>query len=105
MTTIRTKSYMNIDEFYEQNILKQSESQEKLNSFKRYNNYPWAASKFQIDHDFSKKSVSSSKNLLMKKLRQQEVDRQSKINQKLFTGQSCAIKNYERTKLPLIKRH
>ena len=91
LSTIRTKSYMNIDEFYEKKILEKSilEASTETNTLpKRYKNYPWASSSIQIEHDFSKKSVLSPKFILMEKLRKKEAMRQHKASRNLYGGYS-----------------
>ncbi|OMJ67485.1 hypothetical protein SteCoe_35337 [Stentor coeruleus] len=91
LSTIRTSSYARVDNFFEKRILEKSSSDILTNkeiSKKRYNNYPWAASSIQIEHDFSKKSVNSPKYKHIIKLRNLEAQRQNNVSKNLFQGQS-----------------
>jgi hypothetical protein len=89
LNTIRTNSYINVDNEYEQMMIEKGEFQEEeTNKPKRHRNYPWSLSKIQLEHDCTRKSVYSPKYLHMKKLRKQEIDRQNNASKSLFSGLS-----------------
>jgi hypothetical protein len=90
LSTIRTASYMTIDQLYKNKILEKPEEtqNDRKISPKRYNNYPWNSSSFQIAHDFSKKSVSSPKFIMFQNLKRKEAFRQSRASYNLYKGSS-----------------
>ncbi|OMJ74417.1 hypothetical protein SteCoe_26676 [Stentor coeruleus] len=104
LSTIRTSSYDRVDNLFEKRILEKSSSDiyaDKEISKKRYNNYPWANSSIQLEHDFSRKSVNSPKYKHMIKLRNLEAQRQNKATKNLFQGQSSRPIHF---KLPPINK-
>ena len=93
LSTIRTNSYMNIDEFYQKKILEKSTlevSPAKETLIKRHKNYPWSNSSIQLAHDFSIKSVNNPKYNLLEKIRQKEAQRQLKASKNLYHGFSSS---------------
>ena len=104
LSTIKTKSYVNIEDFYERKILEKSTLEDKPSNavtFRRHNDYPWAAGSFEIAHDFSKKCVYSAKYLLYSKVQKNKFLRQNVICKNLTNGLSSA-KSIK--KLPPLKK-
>ena len=110
LNTIRTRSYVTIEDFFEKNILQSSVSEfpAASQSFQRYNNYPWTKSTvLLLAHDQEVKDIKSPRYLLNQRRLKVQSERQKKISQNLFSG-NCSLNPNKKTRLPplnLPKKH